>query len=131
VGEKQRDLSWNSAVALARLGDEAGSRFVVSVLLDRAALAKIAVDSTQIRPGETAGTTLPTNVQDQVILSTLAASVTMREPLVWEKIADLGKNDPSFAVRKAAAMVIERRESHASSKEAPALPPLAEPEPRR
>lgn len=123
ASEKQRDLRWNSASSLARLGDSDGTRFLVEVLLNRAALAKMEADGAGIDPKVPAGTLLSPNMQDQVILSALAASVTIDAPEVWAKIDELKANDLSLPVRSAAWMVIERhkqRTTPEATKSAPA-----------
>ena len=112
AAEKSRDLRWNAASSLARLGD----------LLNRTALAKMEVDGAGSTPQIPAGTTLPTNLQDQVILSALAASVTMNDPVVWAQIEKLRTDDPSLPVRTAASMVTDRHKRGSATLVSPAPP---------
>ena len=122
AAEKSRDLRWNAASSLARLGDPEGSKFVAEVLLNRTALAKMEVDGAGSTPQIPAGTTLPTNLQDQVILSALAASVTMNDPVVWAQIEKLRTDDPSLPVRTAASMVTDRHKRGSATLVSPAPP---------
>jgi len=100
-GLAMREVVWNAAVALARLGDENGAKFVVNVLLDRPTLAKLP-------SGEEGGTsrTLSRDKQDLVILSTLAATPKMPQAIVWDKIKSLADNETNRAVRSAARQLL-------------------------
>ncbi len=84
-----RTLRWNSAIALARLGDEQGGRFVADVLLNRDALADLPAAET----GTDSTRKMPPAMQDHVILSTLHAVSEMTQPAVWASIERL-ENDP-------------------------------------
>ena len=105
TGTEMREVVWNAAIALARLGDEQGAQFVATVLLDRQTLA-------QLPAGESAPAgqeTLSRSLQDRVILSTLAAARTMTNPKVWDKIKQLADKDPNRAVQSAARQVLATR----------------------
>ena len=101
----QREVVWNTAVALARLGDEQGSRYVAMILLDRPTLAQLPAAET----GPRTDATLSPAVQTQVILATLAATPTMRHALVWDKIKDLAQHDESRVVKSAARQLLDQR----------------------
>lgn len=92
---QMRDAVWNAAVALARLGESKGSRIVVDVLLDRAALKEIA----QADRG----------MQDRVILSTLEAAENMTDPRIWDKIKQLADDDPNPRVQAKARNLLTKR----------------------
>lgn len=101
-----REAQWNAAVALARLDHEAGSRFVADVLLNREVLARL--PSAESGPG--ADRAMSNNMQDRVILSTLAAAPDMKDPAIWARIAAIADKDPNLAVRNAALEVTRQRE---------------------
>lgn len=103
----RRDVRWNAAVALARLGDSRASQFVAGLLLDRQALAQ----TNQITAdGAMTHRTLTPAVQDKVILSTLAAAGSMTDSVIWGKIGELAENDPNMTVRKAAQGLLQQYE---------------------
>ncbi|MBI1337099.1 MAG: hypothetical protein GC164_09070 [Phycisphaera sp.] len=97
-----REAIWNSAVALARLGDERGSRYVATVLLDREALSKLPDGNTS-----NTGKTLGVHAVDRILLSTLAAAAKMKSPLVWDKVRQIADHDPSLGVRKMALELVQ------------------------
>lgn len=105
----RREVGWNAAAALARLGDDQGSTVVASLLLDRAELAQL--------PAGTEGAMLqqkmPRSMQDRVIAATLTAALAdggrMTHPGVWAKIQELSEKDPNINIRKLAKALIARR----------------------
>jgi len=107
--ESTREVRWNSALALSKLGDAGGTRFVVEVLLNRGALAKIEQDGAGVKPGIPAGTTLTPELQDNVILSAILGTMSVEDSSLRNKVAELGKSDPSVAVRTGVATVTQRR----------------------
>jgi|GEM_PF-2551925 len=103
----RQEVIWNAAVALAKLGDQRGEQFVVNVLLNREALAKV-VDPAP-RPGSASspdGQYLSPTMQDRVIFSTLASAPKMQSSVVWDKIRQLADNDPNPAVKSAAKQLV-------------------------
>lgn len=117
VGPSSREVQWNAAIALARLGDDGGSRVVAGVLLNREALAKL--PATELGPN--AQQAMRATDQDHVILHTLAAvpgyagSVSdaiapgMDSQIVWDRIAQIADSDPNMAVRKAAISLMNEK----------------------
>jgi len=120
TGQASREVQWNAAIALARLGEEDGGRVVAQVLLDRETLRKLASsdrDSQTTRQMRDAD-------QDHVILHTLAAvrgspgeaevmgALSMNSPQVWEKIRQLADSDPNMAIRNAASGLLKWKTSH-------------------
>lgn len=108
-----RESRWNAAVALARLGDADGSRFVATVLLDRAALAQLPAAET----GPDTQKTMPPGTVDRVMLATLKAADTMTDPAIWDKITQIADHDPSLPVRQEAYRLLQ------APRPAPAGPP--------
>lgn len=108
TGSDRREVQWNAAVALARLGDEQGSGFVVDVLLSPEALAKLP----QATTGPAAEQTMSPAAQDRLMLSVLASARDMTDPRVWAKIADIAKGDGDYrlGVRTAALELVSRRQ---------------------
>ena len=104
VGIESRELTWNAAVALARLGDPGGSRFVADTLLDRSALAKLITGG----EGEAAAEPMSLGTQDRVMLATMASAPGMTDPVVWAKIRELAEDDPSVAIRKVARELLTK-----------------------
>jgi hypothetical protein len=102
-GSGRREVQWNSAVALARLGDARGSRLVAGLLLNRAELAKLPADA------GAPGATLSPALQDRVILSTLGAAGNMTDPEIWVRIEALAQDDPNPALRSAAKQLLMQR----------------------
>lgn len=109
---EDREVYWNAAVALARLGDPRGSQIVATLLLDRQALSQLT--DTEQRGGRT-GAMLSGRSQDQIILNTLKAAVTMTDPIVWDKIKALAEDDPSPAIRNAAKKLVLQRNKDQST----------------
>jgi HEAT repeat protein len=106
-----RDSRWNAAVALARLGDEQGSRFVAAVLLDRKALADQpafdeAPEGQQGSPANWQQQRMSLSQQERLILATLASASDMTHPDVWTKIEQMAETDPSLAVKKRAQQLL-------------------------
>ena len=104
---ESRDLRWNAAIALARLGDPAGSVFVADVLLNRDALAQLPAEETG--PGATR--TMPKQAQDQVIWLTLHAVDDMTHAAVWDRIERLSETDPNAAIVQKAGQLMDGRSS--------------------
>ena len=100
-----REVAWNAAVALARLGDPVGSQFVARVLLDRRALAAMPADDSS----SDAQQPMSPAIQDRVILDTLAVAPGMTDPVVWDKIQEIADKDPNRAVQAAARQVLSQR----------------------
>lgn len=101
-GSEMREVVWNASIALARLGDAQGARFVADVLLDRSALAQMP----EGEAGSAAQEKMSRTTQDHVILSTLAAARTMTDPQVWDKIREIADRDPNRAVQSAARQLL-------------------------
>lgn len=136
MGPDAREVRWNAAVALARLGDATGGRYVADVLLDRDTLAQqIATSSTPPAGRPLTAKELGAQ-QDRVILATLSALAKSQAsppssgletsrgervssggpsgeppggPMVWDKIKQLADKDPSPSVRGAAAKMLNNR----------------------
>ncbi|MEE9212308.1 MAG: HEAT repeat domain-containing protein [Phycisphaeraceae bacterium] len=102
VGSGMREVRWNAAVAAARLGDERASHRVAELLLNRQALATLPAAES----GPDAQRTMSQPMQDQIMMSVLAAARTMTHPVVRDKIRQIADNDPSLAVKSAAKQVI-------------------------
>lgn len=113
-GLEQREAVWNSAIALARLGDEQGAHFVTDLLLNREYLGK--------QPELIEGPRQPMSpaTQDRVILSVLAAARTMPSPIVWDKVREIAEKDPSRVVKAAAHNILSEHKGRAN--ESPAQP---------
>lgn len=109
LSSERREVQWNAAVALARLGDAQGSAFVAEVLLDPQALSKLP----QAMDGPAAETTMSPGSQDRLMLSVLASAPDMKDERIWAKIqliAD-GGGDYRLGVRKAALELLSKRSS--------------------
>lgn len=104
-GNTFRQSRWQAAIALAALGDEQASEFVVNTLLNREALAQM--------PADDSPTGGPRNMtedqQEQVMAFTLVLVPKMESELVWEHVEWLSRNDPSVVIRKAAIKLLESR----------------------
>ncbi len=113
-GLEQREAVWNSAIALARLGDEQGAQYVADLLLNREYLAS--------QPELLEGPQHPMSpgTQDRVILSVLAAARTMPSQIVRDKIRQIVEKDPSRVIRAAAHRILS--EDGAKVNETPAQP---------
>ena len=106
VGLEQREVQWNAAIALAKLGDEMGGRIVAEVLLNRHALAEMPAAES----GRLALQKMNTGMQSRVILTTLAAAEKMTDTFVQDMIRQIADNDPSPGVRAAAKSLLMRRD---------------------
>ncbi len=109
VTTEQREVQWNAAVALARLGDEQGSAYVGDVLLNPEALAKLP----QATSGPAAERSMTIATQDRLMLSVLASAGDMTDGKVWAKIKSIadGEGDYRLGVRKAALELLNARSS--------------------
>lgn len=100
-----RQSRWQAAIALAALGDQQASQFVVDTLLNREALSQM--------PADDSPTGGPRNMtddqQEQVMAFTLVLVPKMESESVWEHVAWLSRNDPSVVIRKAAIKLLESR----------------------
>ncbi len=103
----RREVAWNAAIALARLGDPLGERFVAEVLLDRTALSQLAARDS----GPGVEQKLAPAMQDRLILSTLSAAGDMTSGDIWAKIKDLSQRDASTAVQSAARQLLLARDA--------------------
>lgn len=105
LGADVREVHWNAAIALARLGQVRGSQFVAQVLLDREVLSKL-----QATPsGSRSDQLLSPAAQERIILRTLHAVRDVTDPVITDKINYLADKDPNLAVRSAAKHLVERR----------------------
>lgn len=114
VGSEGREVAWNAGVALAKLGDPRGVAMVTGLLLNREALAKLPAGET----GPQAAELMSVGLQDRVMVHTLGNvmssdgtthTIHMKDPAIWDKIAELAEKDPSREVRRIAAALLERR----------------------
>lgn len=101
AGSERREVQWNAAVALARLGDEVGSGFVADTLLDRAALARLPADGA----AGAAGQGMSVAAQDRLMLAVLAAAADIADPRVRARVKAIASDDPSPVVRRAAVQL--------------------------
>ncbi len=106
TGLAMREARWNAAVALAKLGDPAGSHFVATVLLNREALSQMPAGDT----GPQANQVMSPAMADRIILPTLASIGGSKDPQIWDKIQQIADNDPSRTIRNAAKQLIMNRE---------------------
>ena len=98
-----REGQWNAAVALTRLDDDSGVRFVSEVLLNRQALLQMPAGES----GQAAQSTMPGPMVDRVMISTLSAMMTVNSQPIWDKIKQIADHDPSGPVRMAATKVFQ------------------------
>jgi len=105
IGLPMREVRWNAAVALAKLGDTGGSRFVATVLLDRSALGQMAAGES----GPITQQKMALNMQDRIMLAVMASLATVQDPSIWDKIGKIADNDPSLAVKNAARQLVMAR----------------------
>ena len=103
---QRRYVRWNTAVALARLGNDRGSQLVAALLLDREQLDK---QPDRIRDNRRPMPMEP-QTQDDIILSTLMAARDMTAEVVWDKITQLAENDQSPRIKKVARQLLLKRE---------------------
>ena len=124
----RRDVRWNAAVALARLGRHQprgehatqvakGSRIVAHLLLDREALA-LQRDGVV---GDRANSPMAAGTQDYVILSTLLVAKDYTDDAIWDKIERLASEDQSRRVQTAARQRLLERKNRSKSTEKDAL----------
>ena len=104
-GLEMREARWNAAVAMAKLGDAQGGRFVADVLLDRAVLAAMPAGET----GPSVEQKMTRGMADRVILSTLASIYQTDDEQIWDKITQIADNDPSRVVKTAAEKLLKSR----------------------
>ncbi|MDX1682396.1 MAG: HEAT repeat domain-containing protein, partial [Phycisphaeraceae bacterium] len=101
-----REVKWNAAVALARLGNEGGASFVADVLLNREVLATLPTDDGDGATNET----LSRVTQDRVIASTLEAIRDVDSPPIEAALKKLAAEDPQRAIKVAARKILNERE---------------------
>jgi hypothetical protein len=105
---EQREVQWNAAVALARLGDEQGSRFVVDVLLNPEALSQLPMSS----DGPGSQQLLSRGAQDRLMLAVLASARDMTDAGIWSKIQQIADNSDkrySLGIQTAARELLSTR----------------------
>lgn len=100
-----REVRWNAAVALARLGDEAGGRWVADVLLNRQALSQLPAEA----EGRGAQRLMSEEMQTRVMLLTLASASAMTQAEVWDRIRTLAATDANPVVRTSAMQLLGGR----------------------
>ncbi|MBH06949.1 MAG: hypothetical protein CMJ20_11570 [Phycisphaeraceae bacterium] len=106
-----RETVWNSAVALAKLGDQRGSQLVSELLLSRKSLLELPSDY------KSPGKFMSTAEQDRVILSTLAHARPMSNELVWERIRQIADSEPNKLLRATARnLLLDREDSTVDAK---------------
>lgn len=104
TGAADREARWNAAAALARLGDEQGTRVMAHLLLSREALARLG------GPGDPSAISKPG--QTRIILAslgTLAIATDVIDPQVWASVRLLASDDPDITVRKQARQLLDGR----------------------
>jgi len=106
-GLEMREARWNAAVALAKLGDTQGGRFVADVLLDRSVLAEMPAGET----GPSVEQKMTRGMADRVMLSTLASVYQTNDPRIWRRVSQIADNDPSRVVKTAAQKLLRSRSS--------------------
>jgi HEAT repeat protein len=111
LGPESREVHWNAGVALARLGDEQGAGIVADVLLNRKALAEMSAGET----GPAREQRMPPDMQDRVILSTLAATPGMTDERVWIRIQQLADHDPKVKIQSAASQMLMQRRTESAA----------------
>lgn len=110
---KYREVKWNAAIALARLGDEGGAKFVADVLLDRKALSQMSAGE----EGAELAINMPVGMQDRVILRSLGSAEAIDHPAVWQKVRELSTQDANKAIQKVAReLTIKKDEPKHSAK---------------
>ena len=109
-GLEMREARWNAAVAMAKLGDAQGGRFVADVLLDRSVLAAMPAGET----GPSVEQKMTRGMADRVILSTLASVYQTDDQQIWDKITQIADNDPSRVVKTAAEKLLKSRSTQRS-----------------
>jgi len=101
AGPAGRDVRWNAAMALARLGQTEGYQVVAKSLLNREHLKTLAEAET----GPRSNKMMSQQAQAGLIIRCLIAFPTQYntdDNMVWKKIDELAKDDPDVTVRKAA-----------------------------
>lgn len=104
-GLPMREATWNAAVALARLGDPSGSRYVTQVLLNRQELSRMPAGES----GPLSNKPMSARMQDRVMLSALASLGQTQDERIWDRIMQMADNDPSRSIRNAARQIVMRR----------------------
>lgn len=104
---KYREVQWNAAIALARLGDEAGARYVADALLDRKALSQLPSGE----EGASLAINMPQAMQDRVLLRSLGSVEAIDSPLVWAKVREIAKSDPSKGIQKVAKELVIKKDA--------------------
>lgn len=105
IGLAMREVRWNAAVALAKLGDAGGSRMVANVLLDRPALSQMPAGES----GQSVDQKLSVQMQDRIMLSAMASLGSTSDPTIWDKIEQIADSDPNRVVRNAAKQLVMGR----------------------
>jgi len=101
AGPSGRDVRWNGAMALARLGHQQGYEIVAGLLLNRNQLKTLPETET----GPRASRLMSQRSQSDVIIRSLIAFPTTfnkEDNIVWKKIDQLAQEDPDVSVRKVA-----------------------------
>ncbi len=101
-----REVAWDIAIALAKLGEPKGSRIVAGLLLDRGELAQLVAEG-----GRGPNDTLPLAEQDRIMVYTLTAVSAMTDEQIWSKIGKIAATDTNSYVRTAAKAQLTRREA--------------------
>ena len=101
-----REVDWDIAIALAKLGDPKGSRIVAGLLLDRGELAQLVAEG-----GRGPNDTLSPAEQDRIMVYTLAAVPAMTDEQIWSKIRMIADTDTNSYVKTAAKEQLTRRQA--------------------
>lgn len=109
-GLAMREAHWNAAVALARLQDPVGSRYVAEVLLNRDTLKTLPAGES----GPQLDQTITPAMADRVILATMISVGPLADTVVWDKIKEIADNDPNKLLRKTAEDLIHQKSKQLS-----------------
>jgi hypothetical protein len=105
--DMQMELSWNAALALARLGQRAASGAVLK-LLDRNELAQLTIYDREADPKNPQPRELNEYEIERFIINAMEAAASLDDPEISRRLRLLAASDPSRRVRSSALETLSR-----------------------
>ncbi len=105
--ERQAELAWNAALALARLGQPSATGTLLK-LLDRRELSQLTIYDRESDPRNPQPRKLTDYEIERFLINAIEASSALPDPAATDRLRQLAQSDPSARVRTTASNILSR-----------------------